>query len=365
MRSKRAVLHCGSSMRILRVLLAIACSAAWLSAEVRPVYQVVVASDPVSINVTVSDSAGHSVVGLSKNDFTVLEDDEPQTIRDIKAVGTPFNMLVLVDRSVREKKSPWPNVVLGSVDRFLKTLRGPDRLAVGLFDTRVSIVLDWRPSKTGVHQSVLIAPSDRGTEFFDAIDWALQEMRGVGGRKGVIMYTDGRDITMYPHMVKIQGQLQPEPNYTVPASAEMRFQETLERVRTSQVPFYFVAIDTDRQLSGNTASSQFPGWVSFLGAARLKIEQLAEASGGTVIFPKSVGDVAPLYKKIQAELGSSYVVSYNPAKPGGDDRYRRIEVRVQSPSGPCILVNGNCTVDVSAKTEALQVTQSQLGYYAR
>jgi len=225
-------------MRILRILLVFACSAAWLSAQVIPVYQVVVASDPVSINVMVSDAAGRSVSGLTKNDFTVLEDDEPQSIREIKPVGNPFNMLVLVDRSVREKKSPWPNVVLGSVDRFMKSLRGPDRLAVGLFDTRVSIVLDWRPSKTGVHQSVLIAPSDRGTEFFDAIDWALQEMRGVGGRKGVIMYTDGRDITMYPRMVTIRGQLQPEPNYVVPPAAEMRFQETLEP--SKPVRFHFI-----------------------------------------------------------------------------------------------------------------------------
>src|SRR5215510_11090156 len=121
MRSKRAVLHFGASMRILRVLLVITCSAALLSAQVIPVYQVVVGSDPVSINVMVSDAEGRAVAGLTKNDFTVLEDDETQTIRDIKAVGTPYNMLVLVDRSVREKKSPWPNVVLGSVDRFLKS----------------------------------------------------------------------------------------------------------------------------------------------------------------------------------------------------------------------------------------------------
>jgi Ca-activated chloride channel homolog len=365
MRSNRAVIDSRTFMRIMRVLLVIACAAACLSAQMIPVYQVVVASDPVSVNVMVSDPAGHSVMGLKKDDFTILEDDVPQTVRDIKAVGTPFNMLVLVDRSVRDKKSPWPNVVLGSVDRFMKSLRGPDRLAVGLFDSRVSVVLDWRPTKSGVRQSVLIAPSDRGTEFFDAIDWALQEMRGVSGRKGVIMYTDGRDITMYPHMVTIRGQLQPEPNYSVPAAAEMRFQETLDRVKASQVPFYFVAIDTDRQLSGDNASARFPGWVSFLGSARLMIEKLAEASGGTVIFPKSAGDVAPLYKQIQAELGSSYVISYKPSKPEGDNRYRRIEVRVQSPSGPCVLVNGTCTVDVNARADVLQVTQVQLGYYAR
>lgn len=354
-------------MRLARVLLIIICGGGMLSAQMIPVYQVVVGSDPVSVNVTVSDPSGRSVMGLTKDDFTILEDDELQPVRDIKSVGVPFNMLVLVDRSVRDKKSPWPDVVLGSVDRFLKSMRGPDRLAVGLFDTRVSVVLDWRSSKNGVRQNVLISPSDRGTQFYEAVDWALQELRGVKGPKGVIMYTDGRDISMYPRMVMIRGQLQPEPNYAVPASADARFQETLARVRESQIPFYFVAIDTDKQLTSDSATFKLPGWVSFLGAARLRIEELAGASGGTVIYPKKAQEVAPFYRQIQGELGSAYVVSYTPAKPGGDGRYRHIEVRVrnQTIAGPCILVNEKCSIDVTARPEPLQVTQTQLGYYAR
>jgi len=352
-------------MRICRVLLIVTFSATCLMGQIIPVYQVVVDSDPVSVNVVVSDPAGRSVAGLNRGDFSVLEDDEPQTVREIKPVGIPYNMLVLVDRSVREKKSPWPDIVLKSVDRFLKSMRGPDRLAVGLFDTRVSVVLDWRPTINGVRQNVLISPSDRGTEFFEAVNWAIDELRTVKGRRGVIMYTDGRDISMYPRMVTLGGQLQPEPNYSVPASAEARFQQTLARVKESKIPFYFVAIDTDVQLTGNNATFKLPGWVSFLGAARSRIEDLAAASGGSVIFPRKVDEVAPFYKQIQTELGSAYIVSYNTSKPGGDGHFRHIEVRVQSPAGPCVITDGKCTIDVSARDASLQVTQSQLGYYAR
>jgi len=352
-------------MRPVLVLLIIIGSASWLPGQVTPVYQVVVDSDPVSVNIVVSDPAGRSVPGLTQADFSILEDDEPQTVTEIKSVGIPFNILVLVDRSVREKKSPWPDIVLKSVDRFLKSMRGPDRLAVGLFDTRVSVVLDWRPTRNGVRQKVLISPSDRGTDFFEAVDWALDELRTVSGRKGVIMYTDGRDISMYPRMVKIGGQLQPEPNYKVPASADARFQETLARVKESKVPFYFVAIDTDVQLSSSSATFKLPGWVSFLGAARSRIEDLAAASGGSVIFPKKVDEVAPFYKQIQNELGSAYVVSYKPTKPGGDGHFRHIDIKVQPPSGPCIFIDGTCTIDVTAREIPFQVTQSQIGYYAR
>jgi VWFA-related protein len=353
-------------MRLARVFLIIIGGSAWLSAQVMiPVYQVVVDKDPVAVNVIVSDSAGHTVNGLTKENFAVLEDDEVQSIREIRPVGIPYNMLILVDRSVREKKSPWPDLILKSVDRLFKSMRGPDRLAVGLFDTRVSVVLDWRRSRSGVRQNVFISSSDRGTQFFSAVDWALDELRNVKGPKGVIMYTDGRDISMYPRMVTLGGQLQPEPNYTVSASAEARFQQTLVRVKESQIPFYFVAIDTDRQLTSDSATFKLPGWVSFLAAARIRMEKLAAASGGSVIFPRKADEVVPFYRQIQNELGSGYIVSYSPTQPGGDSHYRHIEVRVQQPSTPCVIEDGKCTIDVRARIDPLQVTQAQLGYYAR
>jgi len=352
-------------MRLVRVFLFIIGGAAWLSAQVIPVYQVVVDKDPVAVNVTVSDTAGRTVTGLTKDDFSVLEDDEVQSIQEIKSVGIPYNILVLVDRSVREKKSPWPDVILKSVDRFFKSMRGPDRLAVGLFDTRVSVVVDWRRSRNGIRQNVFISSSDRGTQFFNAVDWALDELRNVKGPKGVIMYTDGRDISMYPRMVTLGGQLQPEPNYRVSMPAEARFQKTLDRVKDSQIPFYFVAVDTDRQLTSDSATFKLPGWVSFLAATRIRMEQLAAASGGSVIFPRKADEVAPFYRQIQNELGSGYIISYSPTKPGGDSHYRHIEVRVQQPSTPCVIEDGKCTIDVRARIDPLQVKQAQLGYYAR
>jgi hypothetical protein len=179
------------------------------------------------------------------------------------------------------------------------------------------------------------------------------------------MFTDGRDISMYPRMVTIGGQLQPEPNYMVSISAEARFQQTLDRVKESQIPFYFVAVDTDRQLTSDSATFKLPGWISFLAATRTRMEKLAAASGGSVIFPRKADEVGPFYRQIQNELGSGYIISYSPTKPGGDSHYRHIEVRVQQPSTPCVIEDGKCTIDVRARIDPLQVIQAQLGYYAR
>ena len=95
------------------------------------------------------------------------------------------------------------------------------------------------------------------------------------------------------------------------------------------IPFYFVAIDTDKQLSENSPLTKLPGWMRFLQEVRSRIEQLASASGGRVAFPRRMEDLLPFYNQIQRDLGSGYHITYNPQRPG-DGQVRRIEVRLRN-----------------------------------
>src|SRR4026207_940392 len=157
------------------VLLAALASSAL--AQVAPIYQVVISVDPVAIDVAVTDKQGRAVSDLSREDFLVYEDGQPQRLDSADPVGMPYNILVLVDRSARDDKSDWPKFVLSSVDLFLKNLRGPDRLAVAAFDDRVAVLVDWRPSKNGIVQKVMLRKSLQPTQFFEAVNWASEEMQ--------------------------------------------------------------------------------------------------------------------------------------------------------------------------------------------
>ena len=223
-----------------------------------PVYQVVVDVDPVAVDVSVTDRQGRAVTNLTREDFILYEDGQPQNLRGADVVGMPYSILVLVDRSAHEQKSNWPKFVLKSVDLFLKNLRGPDRLAIAGFDDRVAVLVDWRPSKSGNVQKVMIRKSDQHTRFFEAMNWASEEMDYVAssstqaqpianGRRGVIVFTDGRDFDMYPEGLKA-GDKEIDPRYEVPASVNARFEKSKQLLQAGGVPFYFVAINTDRQL---------------------------------------------------------------------------------------------------------------------
>jgi hypothetical protein len=247
----------------------------------------------------------------------------------------------MVDRSGKSEKTQWPKFIITSVDIFLRNLRGPDRLAVAGFDDRVAVLIDWRPSKNGTVQKVMLRKSDQPTKFFEAVDWAAEEMEFVAttgtptlagrirGRRGVIVFTDGRDNEMYPENVRLDGRVVPDPKYSVPPTVDARFNQARQTLAQAKVPFYFVALDTDRQLPADAASAKLEGWMKFLQAVRVRIENLAEASGGRAVFPKQKEDLLPLYEQIQRDLGSGYHITYTPQGPA-DGRLRRVEVRVRN-----------------------------------
>jgi VWFA-related protein len=326
-----------------------------LTGQVAPVYQVLVDVDPVELDVAVTER-GKGVSQLSREDFVLLEDGQPQEIRGFEQSGMPFSILVLVDRSERDKKTKWPKFILDSVDLLFRHLRGPDRLAVAGFDDRVAVLIDWRPSKNGNAQKVMLRKSKQDTKFFEAINWASEEMEYIAttagpgqptrlnGRRGVVVFTDGRDRPMYPRMVELNGGQVPDPLYEVPASVEARFQQTRDSLERASIPFYFVAIDTDKQLPQDSARKRYPGEMRFLEAVRTRMEQLASVSGGRIVFPQQMEDLLPFYRQIQRDLGTGYHITYKPQR-AGDGKQRRIEVKLRNSD--------------------LQIYQSRESYYAR
>lgn len=326
-----------------------------LTAQNAPVYQVIVDVDPVELDVAVTDR-GKGVAQLTQEDFILLEDGQPQQIRSFEPSGMPFSLLVLIDRSERDKKTKWPKFILDSVDLLFRHLRGPDRLAVAGFDDRVAVLIDWRPSKNGTVQKVMLRKSKQDTKFFEAINWASEEMEYIAttagpgqpnrqnGRRGVVVFTDGKDRPMYPRMIEVDGSRVPDPLYEVPASVDARFKQTRDTLERARIPFYFVAIDTDKQLPQDSARKRLPGEMRFLEAVRTRMEQLAMVSGGRIAFPQQMEDLLPFYRQIQKDLGTGYHITYKPQR-AGDGKQRRIEVRLRNSD--------------------LQIYQSRETYFAR
>ena len=304
----------------------------------------------VSVDVTVEDSGGKIINDLPRDGFELYEDGIRQEIHHFLPVSTPYNVLLLFDRS-GSTQSKWP-LMQRTVAGFIASLRQQDRVEVATFDYELKVQLPW----TGDRQKALLilpelinATRIGGTEFYGAVDRALrQEFKKASGRRALVVLTDGRDTSLYKDFVTKNRLLEPK--------AERPFQNLLKTARNQGIPAYFVAFNTDKNLEPNLVGGDeyrslrviFPNSTAadrYVEGVRVRMEQLADVSGGRVLYPERLEDIVPLYQQIGRELGTSYSLGYVSSNAAADGYFRRIEVRVRDTS--------------------MRLTQSRNGYYAK
>ena len=250
--------------RLAVILVAVSASVAVAAQQE---FQLKVNVSLVSVDVGVYDRKGEAVTTLKKEDFLILEDDQPQEIRAFEPSGVAFNALLVVDQS-GSMRGAWDSMVSG-LNRFMEVLRAQDRVAIAAFDNGVEMASKWRSAKSGRQEKVGISPDGIGTDFYGAMIWAAGYIRGEKGRKGVIVFSDGQQSRSF----------------------DSNLQQALERVRQVNVPFYFVGYNTSP-------------------ASASEMKQLAEASGGRAYFPQAVEELVGIYEQIGRDLGRAYSIGY-------------------------------------------------------
>jgi hypothetical protein len=171
---------------------------------------------------------------------------------------------------------------------------------------------------------------------YSSIDKAGGRFDNEKGRKAIIMLTDGNDSEFFNDTKRLGGVLD--------IAKDSIIQGYLKKFRKQNIPVYFVALDADphaevaelqspeyRNSSDYKSGMRSPKIAEdFLIGARLRILKIAEATGGRVLVPMHLTDVAAEYGKIARELGTSYSLGYAPST-ASDGKNHRIEVRVRRP----------------------------------
>jgi Ca-activated chloride channel homolog len=311
-----------------------------------PAFTVRVDVPLVTLDVQVFDANGRPVSDLNRDDFSIYEDGKPQEIRTFSPVDTPYNILLLIDRS-GSMQDHWP-LMEPAMARLLASLKPQDRISIGAFDERskdVELLLDWRDAGNGASLQIPINPVGRGHEYFGislspgssgsisypskdfyrALEWAVQRLSGVRGRKGAIVFSDGMQPRTPVRTVTVDDVRSMQ---LVDGRDDGDFRKLLRTISGGQARFDFVAVNTDLNPKGGGFSAfSFGGSLSFGMSVRLRLEQLAAGSGGRVAFPKRVEDTLTLYERIARELGTSYTLGYLPSVASKDGAYHRIEIR--------------------------------------
>jgi VWFA-related protein len=297
---KRTVNQRMRMLAIIGVLLA----AGMLSAQDAP-FVMKLDSNSILVDVTVTDSAKKSVTNLPREAFSIYEDGKLQELTGFYSVDTPYSILLLFDRST-STENQWPLLQM-ALERFFDALRPQDSVSIATFTGSTTLRLDWWPLSKGRPADVLSAVKiGKVTDFYGAINWSENRLKKLSTRKGVVVLTDGLDSTGIMRLY--------------PPEVDDDFQKLLRNVRSGGIPYYFVALNTDFNSDSGSATG------------RARMEQLAEASGGGIVFPQSADDIVPFFGDIAHSLGTQYGLSYQQPQSSRDGKPHHIEIRLRDSS---------------------------------
>ncbi len=315
-----------------------------------PLYTLKVDVPWVAVDVTVTDRTGKTVSNLSAQDFQIFEDGVPQQIHAFNPASAPYNILLLFDRS-GSTQHKWL-FMQKAIAGFIANLRPQDRIAIDSFDMEFESLTRWtdkRQLSISALDALTRSRSIGGTALYRSLETVVRsQFKTVNGRRAVVVLTDGRDTSLYKDSVAL--------NRIVEGEDDRKYLKTLKAVREQRIPLYFVAVNTDLNLEPNLTGSDeyrnlqviFPDSPlpnRFLTEVRARMQQLAEQSGGQVLYPRTIDDIIPLYERIGRELGTAYSLAYVSENPKTDGTLRRIEIRPTDGT--------------------LRISQSRTSYYAR
>jgi len=284
----------------------------------------------VQLNVGVVDRQGRAITSLTKDDFAVYEDGVKQSIQSFEPAQAPFSLVLLLDMS--GSTINFRQQLKLASQRFLDALAPEDRVAVIQFNAKIKSLSGFSTDRKKTYYAIDIASGTGDTYFYEALQYALRELNKEGKRrKAIVTLTDGLDS----HLRKEDRQTVAHAQTDAEALAAIKPQNStaLNAVLASAdrqgVTIYPLALP-----SGDPKRLPIPGpdITGIYAAARMRMQTLAERTGGRLNEINRLEKMAELYREVAADLRTLYTVAYQP--PSGDrasGKWHEIRVEVTHP----------------------------------
>ena len=274
----------------------------------------------VQLFFNVKDKKGGLIPNLTKNDFQILEDGKPQTIKYFAAESNlPLTLGILIDSSGSQGNVLDMEKQVGG--EFLnQILREKDLAFVLSFDVQAELLQDFTSSikllKSALNTArintaggggqgipglgggtVPTVGNPKGTVLYDAVYLASHdELAQQVGRKAMILLTDGQD----------QG-------------SQLKIKDAVEAAQKSDSIVYVILC----------ADRGFYGFGGYSGEGDMK--KLAQETGGRVIDVGNKFDkLKEAFNQIANELRSQYNIGYTPINTALDGSFRKVEIHASN-----------------------------------
>jgi len=255
--------------------------------------------DLVSFGLSVVDRKGEVITELTRDDFEIRERGTKQEIsffargEDSETEPPPLHIGLLLDTS--GSMSEDLKLARSAAIKFLNTLTDAEDMTLVDFDTEVRVARYGQNDFPRMVERIRNRKPDGWTALYDALGVYLDGAFGQDGQKILIVYTDGGDTR-----------------------SAMTYSDLQDLLRASDVTLYAIGL-LDNQRSMDRTEG------------RMRLQQMAELTGGQAYFPHSMKEVESFYDKIVAEINARYVLGYLPSDLQADGAWRDVEIKITKP----------------------------------
>ena len=249
------------------------------------------ATNKVTAYATVVDQSGNSITALTKDDFTVTENQtvllpNEFNVEFVDRSVTPISVAIVLDYSQSifdsGEVTEMQNAAIALIDELLDT----DRAEIIKFNRSVQVVQPFTNDRAALKAAVLAPFAPQAvTELYKALLMAIDDTaaESPGNRKAVVYFTDGRN----------------NPDLTAPFVPTA--DDVVAAANADNIPIFGIVLGTD-----------------FRQDDIAELTYLSDETGG-IFYPSfQPGDLNEIYQQLaDALLINQYVFTYTSGLSGG------------------------------------------------
>ncbi len=245
----------------------------------------------VEVSATVTDSRGHYVDNLPVDQFTILDQGQPQKAVAFESQFSEISCALLLDTtgSMRDAMPALKNAAL----KMIGDLRAEDFVAVYNFNKTVTELQPFTHDMAAAKRAVMSTYADGETAMFDALARVSHDLFGRAGKKVIVLFTDGNDNAS-----------------TLTADA------AIQRAKGVGVPVYTIA---------QGEALLHPDYLK-------QLEGISKATGGEAFKIQNPNEIGAVFEKVSEDLAHGYLLSFQPNAVEGHV-WHPIEVGVRGARG--------------------------------
>jgi Ca-activated chloride channel family protein len=229
----------------------------------------------VSLFATVLDAENRLVPDLTQQDFEVFDNDKLQPLVVFRSENLPITAIVMLDTS--GSMTGTIDLLKAAAEQFVIRLLQDDKATVGAFNDKIELNAGFTNNRDKLVSQVKDLDYGNGTRLFDAISESLDALRGVEGRRVILVFTDGDDT-----------------------SSRIGRGTVLDRARAEEVMIYSIGLQ----------SEYFDGARMVRTKPDSSLKRFADETGGGYFELKKTADLGPTFSRVAQELHSQYVLGF-------------------------------------------------------